>query len=240
MEVAFSRGQSIRSQEVHGRIVSVQSVSQVSQMLQVEACPTSKFATWMNRHQQRGNTIALSSVPTRTPHTLQHIMAEQSTAAEGGGEIEINVRPPGGDKKVPLQFDTSKTVAELKDLIAEKTEIPAENQRLIYSGRVLKNEETVSTYKIRTGDTVHLVKGAAKAAPPPAQQQVPQSISTGNQVAGNPLAPLLNATNPGIGNFNPFAEMGLNTNDPNMMQNMMQSPQAQEQMRNMLSNPAGV
>lgn len=90
----------------------------------------------------------------------------------------------------------------------------------------------------RPNDTVHLVKGAAKSAPPPSTQQVPQNISTGNTIAGNPLAPLLNATNPGIGNFNPFADMGLNTNDPNLFQNMFQSPQAQEQMRNMLSNPA--
>ena len=90
----------------------------------------------------------------------------------------------------------------------------------------------------RPGDTVHLVKGASKTAPPPSQAQVPQNIQTGQQFAGNPLAPLLNATNPGIGNFNPFAEMGLNSNDPNMVQNMMNSPQAQEQMRTMLSNPA--
>jgi len=90
----------------------------------------------------------------------------------------------------------------------------------------------------RPNDTIHLVKGAAKAAPPPSTQQVPQNLSTGNTIAGNPLAPLLNATNPGIGNFNPFADMGLNTNDPNLFQNMFQSPQAQEQMRNMLSNPA--
>lgn len=48
----------------------------------------------------------------------------------------------------------------------------------------------------------------------------------------------MNATNPGIGNFNPFAQMGMNTNDPNMYQGMMNSPQAQEQMRQMLSNPA--
>lgn len=33
---------------------------------------------------------------------------------------------------------------------------------------------------------------------------------------GNPLAPLMNAQNAGaLGGFNPFAEMGVNTNDPN-------------------------
>lgn len=73
-------------------------------------------------------------------------MADSSTAQE----IEINVRPPGGgDKKIPIKVDTSKTVIELKQDIAKHTDIPAENQRLIYSGRVLKDEEQISTYKIR-------------------------------------------------------------------------------------------
>lgn len=68
----------------------------------------------------------------------------------------------------------------------------------------------------RSGDTVHLVKGASKTPNPPPSAQVPESISTGGQIAGNPLAPLMNATNaPYIGNFNPFADMGMNPNDPN-------------------------
>ncbi|KAL7006822.1 hypothetical protein EMMF5_003708 [Cystobasidiomycetes sp. EMM_F5] len=152
-------------------------------------------------------------------------------------EIEINIRAPG-DKKYAVKVSPSATVGELKAKVQEQTEIEADRQRLIYSGRVLKDDDKVENYKIRPGDTVHLVKGASKAAPPPAAAQVPQSVATGNQIAGNPLAPLMNATNPGIGNFNPFAQMGMNTNDPNMYQGMMNSPQAQEQMRQMLSNPA--
>lgn len=81
--------------------------------------------------------------------SIYSTMAETSTSA-AAQEIEINVRPPGGgDKKIPIKVDTSKTVIELKQDIAKATEIPAENQRLIYSGRVLKDEEQVSTYKIR-------------------------------------------------------------------------------------------
>lgn len=41
-----------------------------------------------------------------------------------------------------------------------------------------------------------------------------------------------------IGSFNPFAEMGINTNDPNYMQNMMNDPAVAENMGNMLRNPA--
>jgi len=37
--------------------------------------------------------------------------------------------------------------------------------------------------------------------------------------------------------FNPFAGMGVNPNDPNMMQNMLNSPQFLEQMSSVFSNP---
>lgn len=38
--------------------------------------------------------------------------------------------------------------------------------------------------------------------------------------------------------LNPFADMGLNTNDPNMLQSMMSSPQFLQQMSSVMSNPA--
>jgi len=38
--------------------------------------------------------------------------------------------------------------------------------------------------------------------------------------------------------YNPFPELGLNQNDPNMFQNMMQSPEFLQQMSAVMSNPA--
>lgn len=85
---------------------------------------------------------------------------------------------------------------------------------------------------------------------------------------GNPLAPLMNAqyagalggyvtwflSSPQQGSrpvliarlvcrrhcysFNPFADMGVNTNDPNFLQSMMNSPEVQQQMNQMLQDPA--
>lgn len=40
------------------------------------------------------------------------------------------------------------------------------------------------------------------------------------------------------GSFNPFAQMGVNTNDPNYMQNMMNNPEVQAQMNRLLQDPA--
>ncbi|KAI9602665.1 hypothetical protein H4Q26_001957 [Puccinia striiformis f. sp. tritici PST-130] len=54
-----------------------------------------------------------------------------------------------------------------------------------------------------------------------------------------PFAPLLNATNQ-IPGFNPFADLGINTNDPNMAMNMMNNPQVLQSAARLLEDPAMV
>ncbi|KAI8096931.1 ubiquitin-related domain-containing protein, partial [Halteromyces radiatus] len=73
--------------------------------------------------------------------------------------ININVKS-SSDKKFVINIDTSKTVLDLKNAIAEQADIPAERQRLIYSGRVLKDPDTLADCKLAEGNTVHMVKGA--------------------------------------------------------------------------------
>lgn len=74
--------------------------------------------------------------------------ASSSNAVPADGEIEIHIRAPS-DSKLMVTFDPSKTVAELKELIAGKTDIEKDRQRLIYSGKILKDEEKVEIYKIK-------------------------------------------------------------------------------------------
>lgn len=78
--------------------------------------------------------------------------------------INVNVKA-SGDKKFAIAIDPSKSVLEFKEMIAEKTDVPAERQRLIYSGRVLKDNDTLSDCKIGDGNTVHMVKGSQPGAP---------------------------------------------------------------------------
>ncbi|KAI8980627.1 hypothetical protein BD414DRAFT_492803 [Trametes punicea] len=154
-------------------------------------------------------------------------------------EISINVKGPS-ELKLQITISTDKTVTELKQAIAEKSDVPADRQRLIYSGRVLKDEDALSTYKIQSGHTIHMVKGAARASPS-AQSSTPQQLPT-MQAGQNPHDPLTQLNGPmGFGlmaGFNPFAEMGLNPNDPNMLQSMLNSPQFLQQMSSVMSNPA--
>ena len=99
----------------------------------------------------------------------------------------------------------------------------AERQRLIYSGKVLKDDDALSTYKIQSTHTIHMVKGAARnqgvsgstsgSALPPTLP----SMATGQ----NPTDPLTVLNGPmGHGlmaGFNPFQGMGVNIGDPNFV-----------------------
>lgn len=151
----------------------------------------------------------------------------------------------------------SATIQELKATIAEKSEIPAERQRLIYSGRVLKDPETVASYNIKSGYTIHLVKGAAPSTGAAqagatstatnssttsnnSSSQVPSNIAAG-QGSGNVLADLTGARYAGMAQL-PSASMfgpdgGMGSMNPDAMLSMMEQPQVQEALREMLSNP---
>lgn len=152
-----------------------------------------------------------------------------------------------GDSKYDVAVEPSATVAVLKTLIEAQAEVKPEAQRLIYSGKVLKDLETVELYKIQEGHTIHLVKSAAKAAPlaapaaAPAAAAVPLNIAAG-QGSFNPLADLTSARYAGYTQlplalmFGPDGGMGAFP-DPEQVEQMMLQPQFQEQMSSLLLNP---
>lgn len=110
------------------------------------------------------------------------------------------------DAKYTLTMSANATVADLKAKLSssDQADLPAERQRLIYSGRVLKDPDTLSSYKIKDGNTIHLVKGAdSNQRQSPANQggaspstpgtgNVPTNLAAGTG-AHNPLAQLTGA-----------------------------------------------
>lgn len=167
--------------------------------------------------------------------------------------IKINIKS-SGDKKYEVSVDTSSTIEDLKVIISAEADVPPERQRLIYSGKVLKDAETVELYKIQDGHTVHLVKSAAAKAPastPAASSgssnetgtnaSVPSNIAAG-QGLFNPLADLTGARYagytqlPSASMFGPDGGMGAFP-DSEQMNQMMLSPMFQEQMNSLLLNP---
>ena len=122
--------------------------------------------------------------------------------------ITFNIKS-SSDAKYVMTLPLTTTVLDLKHKLSasDYADIPPDRQRLIYSGRVLKDVDALSVYKIKEGNTVHLVKGAASnvrqnpanasgtstgagAAAQPAQG-VPQNIASGT--GRDPLAGLTGA-----------------------------------------------
>jgi ubiquilin len=131
---------------------------------------------------------------------------DAAPASTDDSQVTFNVKA-ANDQKHVLTLATTTTVADLKAKLAapEFADISADRQRLIYSGRVLKDHDTLASVKIKDGHTVHLVKGAASnARQNPANQgtsstsgggtptpQVPTNIAAGT--GNNPLAGLTGA-----------------------------------------------
>ncbi|GJJ13578.1 hypothetical protein Clacol_007834 [Clathrus columnatus] len=162
-----------------------------------------------------------------------------SSSTDSSSEILINIKGPN-ELKIQVNITTDKTVMDLKRAIAEKSDVEADRQRLIYSGKVLKDEDVLSQYKIQASHTIHMVKGAARNHAS-TSSSTPQVLPT-MQAGQNPSDPLTVLNGPmGHGlmaGFNPFAGLGVNPNDPNMMQGMLESPQFLQQMSSLMSNPA--
>ncbi|KAJ1415735.1 ubiquitin-related domain-containing protein, partial [Ochromonadaceae sp. CCMP2298] len=74
--------------------------------------------------------------------------------------LTLTIKCSNADKATVV-IDQSATVLELKEKIAESLTVAAAQQRLIYKGRVLKDDLTLEHYQIQNEHTVHMVKGAA-------------------------------------------------------------------------------
>lgn len=72
--------------------------------------------------------------------------AEAKTAADGGGgDVTVHVRCSNGSK-FSVQIGLESTVGSFKSVVAQSCDIPAEQQRLIYKGRILKDDQTLESY----------------------------------------------------------------------------------------------
>lgn len=62
-----------------------------------------------------------------------------------GVKVNVNVRCSNGSK-FTVQISLESTVGSFKEVLSPKCDIPAEQQRLIYKGRILKDDQTVQSY----------------------------------------------------------------------------------------------
>ncbi|KAJ4421866.1 hypothetical protein N0V82_003466 [Gnomoniopsis sp. IMI 355080] len=178
-----------------------------------------------------------------------------SDNAEGVSDAQVTFKvKASGEKNHNITMNESATVADLKNKLAteEFENIPIERQRLIYSGRVMKNDDTLGSYKIKAGNTIHLVKSAASnptpapssAASQPVPQAVPSNMAAGTS-ADNLLAGLTGARFAGHANlpsaniFGADGGMGAPPNE-DQIADLLSNPNIAQQMNEALNNPAVV
>ncbi|KAE8719161.1 Ubiquitin domain-containing protein DSK2b [Hibiscus syriacus] len=171
-----------------------------------------------------------------------------------GGEDEgvvVNIRCSNGTK-FTVRTSLESTVGVFKSVLAQNCDVPADQQRLIYKGRILKDDQTLQSYGLQGDHTVHMVRGFAPSSSvsPPAATT---NVGTPNTAAGVirgvgsnegagvgvPSFPGLNALG-GNGGFGLFGS-GLPefeqvqqqlTQNPNMMSELMNAPAVQSLMNN--------
>jgi ubiquilin len=106
-------------------------------------------------------------------------MTQELTAssAEDTQPESVTINIKSTNAKHTLSVSLSMTALELKNRLstADYANVPAMSQRLIYSGRVLKDADTLESHKVKDGNTIHLVKSA-----PSNQRQNPAGQSSGN------------------------------------------------------------
>ncbi|GKT64577.1 ubiquitin family protein [Colletotrichum tofieldiae] len=170
---------------------------------------------------------------------------------EGTGDAQVTFKvKTGQDSNHTITMAESATVLDLKTKLAGEDfeNVPVERQRLIYSGRVMKNDDTLGTYKIKPNNTIHMVKSAASnpapqpaaAASTPAAPAVPSNMAAGT--ANNILAGLTGARYAGHINlpsretFGADGGMGAPPSDDQLAQ-MLSDPSMLQTMNAALDNP---
>ena len=120
------------------------------------------------------------------------VMADENAENETGSDTQITFSVKStSDHKHVITVPETITVLALKELLStpQYADVPPERQRLIYSGRVLKDPDLLSTYKIKDGNTVHMVKSAAsnqRQSPANQSSSTTEGSSTNSGIPGVP------------------------------------------------------
>lgn len=71
--------------------------------------------------------------------------SETRVGGNGEGGVMINIRCSNGTK-FSVRTNLESSVGSFKAVLVQNCDIPAEQQRLIYKGRILKDGETLESY----------------------------------------------------------------------------------------------
>ncbi|KAJ6836109.1 uncharacterized protein M6B38_267385 [Iris pallida] len=112
---------------------------------------------------------------------------EDAAESVGAAAVTVHIRCSNGTK-FSIEAELESTIAGFKAQLAARCEIPVEQQRLIYKGRILKDDQSLASYGVESDHTIHLVRGAAPSAasPPTATTGPARSVNSGSGVTRGP------------------------------------------------------
>ncbi|EPZ33205.1 Ubiquilin domain-containing protein [Rozella allomycis CSF55] len=148
----------------------------------------------------------------------------------------------GNEEKLEIEIDSTDTIATIKQKIKEKANVEPQNQRIIFSGKILKDEDTVQSVKLAEGNTMHLVKLSKPAASASTTTAAPPTVTGPTSVPQSPSAAA--PASPGMAQLpnmaslfggNPGAMPGLN--DPGFASMLNNPALLQMSMQMLASNP---
>ena len=76
-------------------------------------------------------------------------VAGDASESNAGGGVAVHIRCSNGSK-FSVQISLESTVGAFKTVLSQNCDIPAEQQRLIYKGRILKDDQTLESYGMLT------------------------------------------------------------------------------------------
>ncbi|XP_036593707.1 ubiquilin-1 isoform X3 [Trichosurus vulpecula] len=175
-------------------------------------------------------------------------MAEsgESSGPSGSAAVDGPATPPGDPKIIKVTVKTPKekeefavpetsSVQQFKEKISKRFKSHPDQLVLIFAGKILKDQDTLSQHGIHDGLTVHLV---IKTQNRPQDHPVQQTNTTGSNstTSASPNSnstPVSTNSNPfglgGLGGLAGLSSLGLNTSNFSELQSQMQ--------RQLMSNP---
>ncbi|KAL3631664.1 hypothetical protein CASFOL_024648 [Castilleja foliolosa] len=169
--------------------------------------------------------------------------SEASVGTGGDEQVNVNIRCTNSSK-YSVKTNLQSTVREYKVLLAQHCDVPAEQQRLIYKGRILKDDQTLISYGLQADHTVHMVRGFAAPATTPTS--VPASAGNTNNVPAATQGGSINAGGAGgvaspfmgLGGLGAFGGTGGASGFPDFEQVQQQLTQNPDIMRDIMPMPA--
>ncbi|XP_030461334.2 ubiquitin domain-containing protein DSK2a-like isoform X2 [Syzygium oleosum] len=161
-----------------------------------------------------------------------------------GGAVAINVRCSNGSK-IAVAASLGSTIGAFKSALARDCDVPADQQRLIYKGRILKDDQTLASYGLQADHTVHMVRGSPPSAgtPPSAApgagsgnsaSGVTSDVASDEGAGAGLGATLFGAPNLFGAGFPEIEQVHQQlTQNPDMMREIMNMPS----MQNLMNNP---